>query len=159
MTSHADTTDHVGGRRGVPLRQLPQLPRLGHILRVLIAQGFGHYVDGLARGFRSLSRLRAGLRELPADVAGALKALARGEARLTLRHERLDAVAPHIERASNRLAFALIIAAVLIGSLIVTTFHTGPHYADIPLIGATGFVIAALLGLWWAIATLRGGRF
>ena len=115
--------------------------------------------QGLARGYRAVGALRAGLRDLPAGFAGALKTLARGEARLTLRHERLDTLAAHVERASNRLAFALIIAAVLIGAAIVTTFHAGPHYAGIPLVGIIGFVIAAVLGLWWAVATLRGGRF
>lgn len=128
----------------------------------LIARQFVPAFDagrGVARGYRALGTIRTGLRDLPAGIAGALKTLARGELRLTLRHERLDTLASHVERASNRLAFALIIAAVLIGASIVTTFHAGPHYAEIPLVGVIGFVVAAVLGLWWAVATLRGGRF
>lgn len=128
----------------------------------LVARQFVPELDavrGLARGYRAANALRAGLRGLPAGIAGALKTLARGEARLRLHHEQLDALASHVERASNRLAFSLIIAAVVIGSSIVTTFHAGPHYAEIPLVGVIGFAVAAVLGLWWAVATLRGGRF
>ncbi|BAU49822.1 ubiquinone biosynthesis protein UbiB [Sulfurifustis variabilis] len=128
----------------------------------LILRDLRPEVDGPAavgRAYRGLTALRAGLRGLPQGLERLGRQLARGEVRLHLRHERIEDLQAHIDRASNRLAFSLIIAAIVIGSSIVTTFHAGPHYGEIPLIGLAGFVIAAVLGLAWALATMRSGRF
>jgi ubiquinone biosynthesis protein len=114
---------------------------------------------GLARGYRLLSVLRRAGSELPAALAGTLARLERGEATLRLRHEPLESLERHIDRASNRLSFSLIIAAVVIGSSLVMAFHTGPHYEGIPLLGLFGYVIVAVLGLAWAAAILRSGKF
>lgn len=113
----------------------------------------------MGRGYRGLRALRAGLRDLPDWLEKAGRALARGEIKLRLRHEQIEDLQSHIDRASNRLAFSLIIAAIVVGSSIVTTFHAGPHYGEIPLIGLAGFVIAAALGLGWALMAMRSGRF
>lgn len=113
----------------------------------------------LARAYRALSALRRAAGELPAALSEGLRAVSRGEARLRLEHEPLTSLERHIDRASNRLSFSLIIAAVVIGSSLVMAFHTGPHYEGIPLLGLIGYVIAALLGLAWAAAILRSGRF
>ncbi|WP_260400389.1 hypothetical protein [Burkholderia ubonensis] len=74
-------------------------------------------------------------------------------------HDQLQTLEAHLDRASNRLSLSLIIAAVVVGSSIVTTFHTGPHYAGISLLGLGGFVVAAVMGMAWAIAVFRSGRF
>lgn len=128
----------------------------------LLVRGLLPGVDAdrdLARGYRALSTLRRTAAELPAALYGALRALGRGEARLRLEHEPLTSLEGHIDRASNRLSFSLIIAAVVIGSSLVMAFHAGPHYEGIPLLGLVGYVIAAVLGLAWAVAILRSGRF
>jgi ubiquinone biosynthesis protein len=54
---------------------------------------------------------------------------------------------------------SLIIASVVIGSSIVMAFHSGPHYAGIPVLGLLGFVVASVMGLAWAVAILRSGKF
>lgn len=113
----------------------------------------------LARAYRALSALRHAAGELPAALSEGLRAVSRGEARLRLQHEPLDSFERHIDRASNRLSFSLIIAAVVVGSSLVMAFHTGPHYEGIPLLGLIGYVIAALLGVAWAVAILRSGKF
>lgn len=128
----------------------------------LILRDLRPAVDGSAaigRAYRGLGALRAGLHGLPEWLEETGRALGRGEIKLHLRHEQIENLQAHIDRASNRLAFSLIIAAIVIGSSIVTTFHAGPHYGEIPLIGLAGFVIAAVLGLGWAVATMRSGRF
>ncbi|MEW5707464.1 ABC1 kinase family protein [Pelomicrobium sp. G1] len=113
----------------------------------------------LARAYRALSALRRAAGELPAALSEGLRAVSRGEARLRLQHDPLDSLERHIDRASNRLSFSLIIAAVVVGSSLVMAFHTGPHYEGIPLLGLIGYVIAALLGVAWAVAILRSGKF
>lgn len=113
---------------------------------------------GLAHGYRAASSLRELAGGFPRIMTQALSSLERGELGLRVRHERLDELQEHVERASNRLSFSLIIGAIVIGSSIVMAYHTGPHYAGIPLLGLAGYVIAAVLGLWWAVAILRSGK-
>lgn len=114
---------------------------------------------GLAQGYRAVNALRGITGALPRAVAQALRGLERGGLGVSVRHERLDEMEKHLDRASNRLSFSLIIGAMVIGSSIVMAYHTGPHYAGIPLLGLAGYAIAAVLGLWWAVAILRSGRF
>lgn len=113
---------------------------------------------GLARGYRSLSALRSSVAEAPVALAKGLKQLQAGELVLRVHHEGLDTAQQHLDRASNRLSFSLIIAAIVIASSIVMSSHTGPHLEGIPLLGLTGYAIAGVLGLWWAVAILRSGR-
>lgn len=114
---------------------------------------------GLAKGYRLLSGLRRAASELPEALAALVRHLRQGEATLRVRHEPLASLEKHIDRASNRLSLSLIIAAVVIASSLVMTFHAGPHYEEIPVTGLIGYLIAAVMGLGWAIAILRSGKF
>jgi ubiquinone biosynthesis protein len=113
----------------------------------------------LAKGYRMMNTLRTGFSAFPEIFTKGLRQLQTGEAILRLRHERLEGLEQHIDRASNRLSFSLIIAAIVVGSSIVMSFHTGPHYQGIPVLGLFGYVLASFLGLWWAVAILRSGKF
>lgn len=113
---------------------------------------------GLAKGYRAWSTLQRVFADLPKVLTEGLSRLRRGEVTLRLRHEPLASLEDHIDRASNRLSLSLIIAAIVIASSLVMAFHTGPHYEGIPLLGLIGYVIAAVLGLGWAVAILRSGR-
>ena len=112
----------------------------------------------LARSYRVLSALRSSLGEAPVALAKGLKQLQAGELVVRVRHEGLDTAQQHLDRASNRLSFSLIIAAIVIASSIVMSYHAGPHFEGIPLLGVAGYAIAGVLGLWWAVAILRSGR-
>jgi ubiquinone biosynthesis protein len=114
--------------------------------------------EGLARGYRAFGVLRSSLLEAPLALAKGLKQLQAGELVLRVRHEALESLQQHLDRAGNRLSFSLIIASIVIASSIVMSYHTGPHLEGIPLLGLAGYGIAALLGLWWAVAILRSGR-
>jgi ubiquinone biosynthesis protein len=113
---------------------------------------------GLVKGYRAISALKLLALGLPETLAKGLRQLQKGETTLRVRHEHLDELQRHIDRASNRLSFSLIISAIVIASSIVMSFHTGPHFEGIPLLGLIGYGLAAFLGLWWAIAILRSGK-
>ena len=119
---------------------------------------FGGEQGFLIGAARPLQALRSIAWLLPMTLADTLQRLRRGQFALRLKHEQLETLEQHIDRASNRLSFSLIIASVVIGSSLVMAFHTGPHYRGIPLLGLLGYVFAAVLGLGWALAILRSGR-
>ncbi|MEM5345288.1 ABC1 kinase family protein [Paraburkholderia azotifigens] len=112
-----------------------------------------------ARGFRALRALQHAVINLPDILNRTTDVLTSGKATIQVEHDQLQTVENHLDRASNRLSLSLIIASVVIGSSIITTFHSGPRYAGISLLGITGFVVAAAMGLAWAVAILRSGRF
>jgi ubiquinone biosynthesis protein len=82
----------------------------------------------------------------------------KGGAIVRLRHEQLEGLEQRIDRASNRMSFSLIIAAILIGSSVLMSFHAGGHLQGVPLLGLIGYLLAGVLGLWWAVAVLRSGK-
>lgn len=112
----------------------------------------------LVKGYRTLGALRKAASELPGVLAEGLRQMRKGEAVLRLRHEQLEGLEQRIDRASNRLSFSLIVAAIVVSSSIVMSFHTGPHYQGVPLLGLLGYLLASVLGLWWAVAVLRSGK-
>ena len=115
-------------------------------------------ISGLVKAYRAGSALRLIALGLPETLAKALRQLKKGEAVLRIRHENLEELEQRVDRASNRLSFSMIIAAIVIASSIVMSYHTGPHFEGIPLLGLIGYGLAAFLGLWWAIAILRSGK-
>lgn len=123
-----------------------------------IQQGADHPLVGFSRSFRALRSLHRAATSLPDMLNRTVEILSSGRATLHIEHNQLEGLEAHIDRASNRLSLSLIIASVVIGSSIVMTFHSGPHYLGIPLLGFVGFVVATIMGLAWAIAILRSGR-
>ncbi|MBW2356452.1 MAG: AarF/ABC1/UbiB kinase family protein, partial [Deltaproteobacteria bacterium] len=69
----------------------------------------------------------------------------------------LDRILATHDQTSNRIAFAVIIAALLIGSALIVISNTPPLIWGISAIGLAGFLIALVLGLWLLVAILRKG--
>jgi ubiquinone biosynthesis protein len=82
----------------------------------------------------------------------------RGDFRLNIHHEDLDRFIRDLDRSSNRLAFSIITAAIIVSSSIIIHAGTGPVLFGLPMFGLIGYVIAALLGVWLLIGILRSGQ-
>lgn len=94
-------------------------------------------------------------RALPREVHSALKKFTRDDLHLKL--HLLD-IAPHVrrlDRAGNRLIFALIISAIIIGSSIV--IPAARETAGLQWLVIGSFVVAVVLGLWLVVAIIRSG--
>jgi ubiquinone biosynthesis protein len=115
-------------------------------------------LGALVKGSRALRSLRAALSGLPQALSQLIAQLKTGTVTVHVQHEHLEELQHGIDRASNRLSLSLIIAAVVVGSSIVTAFHAGPHYNGTSLLGLVGYVVASVLGLWWAVGILRSGK-
>ncbi|RLD94793.1 MAG: hypothetical protein DRI93_03480 [Aquificota bacterium] len=62
------------------------------------------------------------------------------------------------DKISNRIAFSIIIGALIIGSALIVLSKTPPFMFGISIIGIVGFVVAGLMGMWLLIAILRRGK-
>jgi ubiquinone biosynthesis protein len=109
----------------------------------------------LVKTGRDLYRL---LGIFPQEMSSILKKIRQGELALEFQHRGLDHLINELDRSSNRLAFSLIIAALIVGSSMIMRLEVGPFLFGYSVIGIAGYSIAGLLGLWLAIAILRSGR-
>lgn len=97
-------------------------------------------------------------RDAPIALRRLLGRLERGEPLFDVRHQSGGSLERHLLHASNRLAFALIIASIVVGSAIVIGADAGPSIAGMPLLGIVGFVVAGTLGVAWAVLALKSGK-
>lgn len=95
---------------------------------------------------------------VPFELRRITRNLRRGELSIAFQHRGLERLILELEKASNRLAFALIIAAIIVGSSLIMTREYGLKVYGVPLLGVIGFIAAGLLGLWLVIAILRSGK-
>jgi ubiquinone biosynthesis protein len=108
------------------------------------------------------------LRRLPREIRQFTRKTLAGRLQLQLKVHELDFLTTEIDRASNRIAFSLIVAAVITGSSLVIHARIKPFFSEIPIIGeylpplpiigGAGYLLAAVLGLVLAIAIWRSGK-
>ncbi len=109
----------------------------------------------LARQFKKLERFLLGL---PAQLQDLLRKLQTGKLKIEFQHQGLEGLRLSLDRASNRLSFALIVAALIVGSSLLLFSRLKPLWGDISVIGLVGFVLAGIFGLWLIVQILRSGR-
>lgn len=109
-------------------------------------------------GFKSLRDIYELLRVGPRELELLLRKIKRGQFAIELQDRGLSNLMQEIDRSTNRIAFSLIIAALIVGSSLILTLEAGPLLWGYPLFGLLGFLFAGLLGVWLVIAILRSGR-
>ena len=88
-----------------------------------------------------------------------LELLRRGTFRVHIENPGIDEIDDHIDKATNRIAVALVILGGLMGSAIIGVFATGgPHAAGIHLLALIGFLLSGVFGVWLVWGILRHGR-
>jgi len=100
------------------------------------------------------------VRRAPRQLRDALRKMGTGEWRLNLRHENIDRLISELDRSSNRLSFAIVIAAIIIGSSVVVSADPDLTLLNVRVqhFGIIGYVLAGVLGLGLSWAIFRSGR-
>lgn len=81
-----------------------------------------------------------------------------GDLGIELHHQGIDEMLNEFDRGTNRISFSLVIAALIIGSSVISHLDKGPELWGLPAIGTIGFLTAGILGLWLAISIIRSGH-
>lgn len=97
------------------------------------------------------------VKTLPGEIHEILKHVKQGKTKIIFELSGLERLTHELNRASNRLAFSLIIAAIIIGSSLIIATKVGPLLFGYPILGLLGFCFAGLLGLGLLIFILRSG--
>jgi ubiquinone biosynthesis protein len=110
------------------------------------------------RAWRNLQHSLSAARRLPLHLEAIGRKVRDGRLEIRFVHRNLDHFVREMDRSSNRLAFALIIAALIVGSSLIIQTGRGPMAYDYPVLGLAGFVVAVLFGIRLAIGIMRSGR-
>jgi ubiquinone biosynthesis protein len=94
----------------------------------------------------------------PKDLKIVFDKLKKGTLKVEFEHRGLEGLINELDRVSNRIAFSVIVAGIIIGSSLIIQSDKGPHLFGYPLVGILGYIIAGLMGFWLLIAILRSGR-
>lgn len=112
-------------------------------------------IERSRRAAWSVSRL---LRTGPKKFSELVNRLLAGKLGFAFEHRGLEPLTHEIERASNRMAAAIITAALIVGSSLVLVAKVGPQYGNFPLLGLFGYSTAAIIGFWLLLGILRHGK-
>jgi len=133
--------------------KLDFVPILEPYVRNLLLQRFQpmHLMREAQQSAQLLLRLS---KQIPGDFSHLLQQLRKGKLRFHLEHEHLNLMTGVLDRSSNRIALAIVTAALIVGaSLVVSAHGSSSHLA------VFGFVFAGLLGVGLVISILRSGRY
>ncbi len=95
---------------------------------------------------------------LPRQVRSVVRKVLRNDIRVNIHHEELGHFIRDVDKSSNRLAFSIITAAVIVASSIIIHSGLGRTLFGFPVFGLIGYVIAGLFGIWIIIGILRSGQ-
>ena len=97
--------------------------------------------------------------DYPRQIHALLNELKDGEIEVRFRHGGLDELISKVDILANRLVFAVLIAALILGSSMLGIFSkTGATLFGVSVFGLVGFVFAAVLGLALLVGIIRSGR-
>ena len=98
------------------------------------------------------------IQDVPEEVRGILRQLRAGRMKIVFEHRGMERLAMALDKISNRIAFAIVLAAQIIGSSLIILSDIPPKWHDIPIIGLAGFLIAGIMGFWLLVSIIRHGR-
>ncbi|HYQ48089.1 MAG TPA: AarF/ABC1/UbiB kinase family protein [Thermodesulfovibrionales bacterium] len=77
---------------------------------------------------------------------------------IKMTHIGMDRLIRDMDRSSNRIAFGMIISAILLSSAIMHATGAGPTILGFSLLGLSAFFFALVMGFWLIISIIRSGR-
>lgn len=96
----------------------------------------------------------------PEDINEVLKKAREGRVQIRVHHEHLENLSDTIDKSSNRISFALIIAALLVASsMLVGQDKSILGVVNMQTLGVAGYIVATIIGLWLTLSILRGRKW
>ena len=99
--------------------------------------------------------------DYPEQLRQVLTEVADGELEVQLRHGGLDELIGKVDVLANRVVFAVVAGALLLGSCVLAVFNQGGPavpYLGVPLVSFIGFTLAVIMGSMLLFIIFRSGR-
>ena len=97
--------------------------------------------------------------EVPAKFSELVDSLSNGRTKVKVEVTGLDKPLTDLNRMVNRIAFAVIVGCIIIGSSLIVDSRIGPTLRGIPILGVIGFIAAGIFGFWLLISIIKSGFF
>jgi len=111
---------------------------------------------------KKLLKERLSLRRFAKDVYSEtreiIKQIKLGKMKIEFEHKGLEPMLNKHDQISNRISFAIVLSALIIGSSLIVLSNIPPMFNGIPVIGIIGFLAAGLMGFWLLISILKHGK-
>jgi ubiquinone biosynthesis protein len=107
----------------------------------------------------SLPALLHHRRDIPDRLLHILQKVDQDELTIQFAHTNLESLFNTLENITNRLTFAMIVAAMIVGSSMIITTGVRPHIMGYPAIGVVGYIISAVIGLWLLFNIIRTRKY
>jgi ubiquinone biosynthesis protein len=111
--------------------------------------------EGLSETMRDALRL---LSSAPSDLREILRQARRGRLLIEFEHKGLEPAVASLDKVGSRLAFAVVLAALLVASSLLLHANVPPYWRGISALGLGGYVVSGLMSLWLLAAIVRHGR-
>jgi len=98
------------------------------------------------------------LKEIPGELREILQLVRQGKIKMEFEHRGLEPMLSAHDRISNRIAFAIVLASLVIGSSLIVLSGVPPKWHEIPIIGLVGFLAVGMMGFWLLVSILRRGK-
>ena len=112
----------------------------------------------MGKAAKELAAVADTLINLPRDAHKLMKKALKNDIGVKMTVHGLDQLIRDMDRSSNRIAFALVISAIVMSSSILFMSGKGPSFYGMPIFGFLGFGFAFFLGVWLVISIIRSGR-
>jgi ubiquinone biosynthesis protein len=96
--------------------------------------------------------------DTPKQINRLLRKTLRDEVSFKMEITGMDKLIRDLDRSSNRIAFSLIVASIILGSSMLIQSNIGGKIFGLPAVGAIGFLVAFILGVRLLISIIRSGR-
>jgi ubiquinone biosynthesis protein len=94
----------------------------------------------------------------PTDAVEIMRLTKSGKLSFNMKIEGFDKMLNTQDQTSNRIAFSIIIAALILGSAMLINSNVPPILFGVSVIGIAGFIAAAVMGIWLLVAIIQKGR-
>ncbi len=108
--------------------------------------------------YSSVAEFRLLIKDFPFDIREIIRQIKTGELKVEFVHKGLEPMLTKHDQISNRIAFAIVLAALIIGSSLIVLSKIPPLWQGIPIIGIVGYIAAGIMGFWLLISILKHGK-
>lgn len=112
----------------------------------------------IKRGVSQTAALMDVLAELPHDMRDLMRSVKRGGFQVNVDMTRLDRFGHQLDRAASRMTIGMVIAALIVGTAIVSAIKNQPTVFGLPAWGFFGFMTSAFMGLVLLYSIWRGNK-
>ncbi|HXW68868.1 MAG TPA: AarF/ABC1/UbiB kinase family protein [Dissulfurispiraceae bacterium] len=95
----------------------------------------------------------------PRQMKQITKKILKDDMQIKMYHVNLPEFVKDIDRSSNRIAFAMVVSAMILSSAILHAVGVGPTIFGYSLLAISAFAFAFFMGVWLIISIIRSGRF